>query len=126
MTAALALLILAADPTPPPPDPDASRQLVREALTVYGMGVLHQRQDRLVEAVRSLEEAVRLLYGELLVGCRWDQGCQYSVSFFRPLLFGDQKAGEASCSIRFYFAICQVQSLLCEYTVSNRQLAPAV
>src|SRR5205807_2107642 len=55
MTAALALLILAADPTPPPPDPDASRQLVREALTVYGMGVLHQRQDRLVEAVRSLE-----------------------------------------------------------------------
>ncbi|HEY1375729.1 MAG TPA: tetratricopeptide repeat protein [Gemmataceae bacterium] len=63
MTAALALLILAAGQDRPevaPPDPDASRQLVRDALTAYGLGVLRQRQDRLVEAVRSLEEAVRL------------------------------------------------------------------
>ncbi len=63
MTAALALLILAAAQDRPevaPPDPDASRQLVRDALTAYGLGVLRQRQDRLVEAARTLEEAVRL------------------------------------------------------------------
>ena len=56
---ALTLLFLAADPAPPP-DPDSSRRLVRDALTAYGLGILHQRQDRLVEAARSLEEAVRL------------------------------------------------------------------
>src|SRR5258708_969918 len=35
-----------------------------------------------------------------------------------------RRASEASSSIRFYFATGQVQSLLSEYTVSNRQLAP--
>src|SRR3954464_15026983 len=63
MSCALPLLLLAAGQDRPeiaPPDPDASRQHVRAALTAYGLGVLHQRQDRLVEATRSLEAAVRL------------------------------------------------------------------
>jgi tetratricopeptide (TPR) repeat protein len=63
MTAALAFLLLTAGQDRPevvPPDPDSSRQLIRDAMTAYGLGVLHQRQDRLVEATRSLEEAVRL------------------------------------------------------------------
>src|SRR5438034_5742254 len=63
MTAALALLILTAGQERPevvPPDPGASRQLIRDAMTAYGLGVLHQRADRLVEATRHLEEAVRL------------------------------------------------------------------
>ena len=44
----------------PPPDPDRARRLSREALTLYGVAILHQRQDRLVEAVKTLEEVVRL------------------------------------------------------------------
>src|SRR5258708_16930186 len=35
-----------------------------------------------------------------------------------------RRASEASSDIRFYCATGQVQSLLSEYTVSNRQLAP--
>jgi tetratricopeptide (TPR) repeat protein len=63
MTPVLALLLLVAGHDRPevvPPDPDAARQLVREALTLYGVGVLRQKQDRLVEAARCLEDAVRL------------------------------------------------------------------
>jgi tetratricopeptide (TPR) repeat protein len=62
LTAALALLILTAADLPEvaPPDHDAARQLVRDALTAYGLGVLRQRQDQLVEAARCLEEAIRL------------------------------------------------------------------
>ena len=42
-----------------------------------------------------------------------------------PQPFGDLKgAAQAACSIRFYFAICQVQFLLCERPVSDRQFAP--
>src|SRR5437868_11902392 len=62
-SATLALLLLAAGQSRPevvPPDPDAARQLVRDALTLYGVGILQQRQDRLAEAARCLEEAVRL------------------------------------------------------------------
>jgi tetratricopeptide (TPR) repeat protein len=63
MTAAFALLLLTAGRDQPevvPPDPAASRQLVRDALTLYGVGIIRQRQDRLVEATRCLEDAVRL------------------------------------------------------------------
>jgi tetratricopeptide (TPR) repeat protein len=44
----------------PPPDPDRARRLTREAAVHYGLAVFQQRQDRLVEAARNLEEAVRL------------------------------------------------------------------
>src|SRR5229473_8000586 len=45
--------------------------------------VLLARAERFVApvAMQGLEEAVRLLYGQVLVRYRWDQGCQYSVSF---------------------------------------------
>ncbi len=63
MMPVLALLLLTAGHDQPefvPPDPAAARQLVREALTLYGVGVFHHRQERLVEATRCLEDAVRL------------------------------------------------------------------
>src|SRR5690242_6535200 len=67
VTALLALALAApARPEPPPaPAPadteaDQARRLTREALTLYGVAVLQQRADRLVEAARTLEEAVRL------------------------------------------------------------------
>src|SRR5207244_718090 len=37
-----------------------ARRLSREVLTLFGLAVLQQRQDRLVEAVKTLEEVVRL------------------------------------------------------------------
>jgi tetratricopeptide (TPR) repeat protein len=66
MLAALLAVALAAPeppaPAPPPPDPAAeqARRLTREALALYGTALFHQRADRLVEAARTLEEAVRL------------------------------------------------------------------
>src|SRR5690349_22516706 len=65
VTALLALALAApARPAPPPAPADAeadqARRLTREALTLYGVAVLQQRADRLVEAARTLEEAVRL------------------------------------------------------------------
>ena len=65
-TAALLALALAAParaepPEPaPPPDPARARRLEREALALYGLAFLQQRQDRLLSAARTLEEAVRL------------------------------------------------------------------
>ena len=42
------------------PTPTPARQLVRDALTSYGVGIFRQRHDQLIEAARCLEEAVRL------------------------------------------------------------------
>jgi tetratricopeptide (TPR) repeat protein len=44
----------------PPPDPERARRLSREAVTLYGLAIFQQRQDRLVSAAQTLEEAVRL------------------------------------------------------------------
>ena len=63
MTPIFALLLLTAGHDRPEvvaPDSDAARELVRDALTLYGVGVLRQRQEQLVEATRCLEDAVRL------------------------------------------------------------------
>jgi tetratricopeptide (TPR) repeat protein len=57
VVAALLALALAA---PPDPAGDEARRLTREALTLYGTALFHQRADRLVQAARALEEAVRL------------------------------------------------------------------
>lgn len=58
-TAVLAFLVLAADPTPIA-ESDPSRQSIREAITLYGWGVVQQRHDRLLDATRLLEESLKL------------------------------------------------------------------
>jgi tetratricopeptide (TPR) repeat protein len=63
MSAAFALLLLAAGQSRPevvPPDADAARRLVCDALLLSGDGLLHRQPNRLAEAIRCLEEAVRL------------------------------------------------------------------
>jgi tetratricopeptide (TPR) repeat protein len=37
-----------------------AERIAREARALYGLGVVFQRQDRLIDAIRSLDEAVRL------------------------------------------------------------------
>jgi tetratricopeptide (TPR) repeat protein len=60
-SAAIALLFACGEPPQiTPPDPTAARQLVREGLALYGFGLVSPRRDRLAEAARRLEEAIRI------------------------------------------------------------------